>query len=57
MAFLIWCVVTGITEVAAWLPTKGCSMNMFGYRYVSRSLGFAMGWLYWYSLGILGKSV
>lgn len=28
-------------------------MNLFGYRYVSRSLGFAMGWLYWYSLGIL----
>lgn len=53
MAFLVWCIVTGITEVAAWLPTKGCSMNMFGYRYVSRSLGFAMGWLYWYSLGIL----
>ncbi|KAK1055950.1 hypothetical protein LTR74_015260 [Friedmanniomyces endolithicus] len=53
MAFLVWCIVTGITEVAAWLPTKGSSMNMFGYRYVSRSLGFAMGWLYWYSLGIL----
>lgn len=53
MALLIWCVVTGITEVAAWMPTRGCSMNLFGYRYVSRSLGFAMGWLYWYSLGIL----
>ncbi|KAK5135594.1 hypothetical protein LTR08_005074 [Meristemomyces frigidus] len=53
MALLVWCVVTGITEVAAWLPTRGYSMNLFGYRYVSRSLGFAMGWLYWYSLGIL----
>lgn len=28
-------------------------MNLFGYRYVSRSLGFSMGWLYFYSLGIL----
>lgn len=28
-------------------------MAMFGWRYVSKSLGFAMGWLYWYSLGIL----
>lgn len=28
-------------------------MNLFGHRYVSRSLGFAMGWLYFYSLGIL----
>ncbi|KAF2224111.1 histidine permease [Elsinoe ampelina] len=53
MTFLVWCVVTGITEVSSWCPTKGCSMNLFGYRYVSRSLGFAMGWLYWYSLGIL----
>jgi amino acid transporter len=28
-------------------------MNLFAHRYVSRSLGFAMGWLYFYSLGIL----
>lgn len=28
-------------------------MNLFAYRYVSRSMGFALGWLYWYSLGIL----
>lgn len=28
-------------------------MNLFGWRYVSRSLGFAMGYLYFYSLGIL----
>lgn len=53
MSFLVFCVVTGIVEVAAWLPTRGCSMNMFGWRYVSRSLGFAMGYLYFYSLGIL----
>ncbi|KAK3713824.1 hypothetical protein LTR37_008310 [Vermiconidia calcicola] len=53
MALLVWCIVTGISEVVAWLPTKGSSMSMFGWRYVSRPLGFAMGWLYWYSLGIL----
>ncbi|KAF2206852.1 hypothetical protein CERZMDRAFT_63158 [Cercospora zeae-maydis SCOH1-5] len=53
MSFLVWCVVSGVAEVAAWCPTKGCSMNMFGWRYVSRSLGFAMGYLYFYSLGIL----
>ena len=28
-------------------------MSYFGYRYVSRSMGFAMGYLYWYALGIL----
>ncbi|KAF2098511.1 histidine permease [Rhizodiscina lignyota] len=53
MSFLIFCVVTGITEVAAYLPTPGSSMNLFGYRYVSRSMGFSLGWLYFYSLGIL----
>ncbi|KAF1954023.1 histidine permease [Byssothecium circinans] len=53
VSFLIFCVVSGIVEVAAYLPTPGSSMNLFGYRYVSRSLGFAMGWLYFYSLGIL----
>ncbi|KAF1815987.1 AAT family amino acid transporter, variant [Eremomyces bilateralis CBS 781.70] len=53
VSFLIYCIVTAIAEVAAFLPTPGSSMNLFGYRYVSRSLGFAMGWLYFYSLGIL----
>ncbi|CAI6341554.1 unnamed protein product [Periconia digitata] len=50
MSFLIFCVVSGIVEVAAYLPTPGSSMNLFGYRYVSKSLGFAMAGLvieYW----------
>jgi len=53
MSFLVFCVVTAIVEVACYLPTPGSSMNLFGFRYVSRSLGFSMGWLYFYSLGIL----
>lgn len=28
-------------------------MSYYGHRNVSSSLGFAMGWLYFYSLGIL----
>lgn len=28
-------------------------MAYYGSRYVSRSMGFALGWLYWYALGIL----
>ncbi|KAG9734129.1 histidine permease, partial [Aureobasidium melanogenum] len=28
-------------------------MTMFADRFVSSSFGFALGWLYWYSLGIL----
>jgi amino acid transporter len=53
MSFLILCVVACMVEVAAYIPTPGSSMNLFGFRYVSRSLGFALGWLYFYSLGIL----
>ncbi|TKA64199.1 hypothetical protein B0A49_08771 [Cryomyces minteri] len=53
IAFLVYCVVTAITEVAAYLPTPGSSMNLYGYRYCSRTMGFALGWLYFYSLGIL----
>jgi len=53
ISFLVLCVVTAIVEVAAYLPTPGSSMNLFGFRYVSRSMGFSLGWLYFYSLGIL----
>lgn len=53
VSFMVFCVITAVTEIAAYLPTPGSSMNLFGYRYVSRSLGFALGWLYFYSLGIL----
>lgn len=28
MAFGVWCVVSGIVELAAWVPTPGCSMNL-----------------------------
>ncbi|KAL3479697.1 amino acid permease/ SLC12A domain-containing protein [Aspergillus californicus] len=50
---LVYCVVTGIAEIGAYLPVHGGTMSYHGYRYVSRSMGFAMGYLYWYSLGIL----
>lgn len=50
---LVYCIVTAITEVAAYLPVHGGTMSYYGYRYVSRSMGFALGYLYWYALGIL----
>ena len=50
---LVYGIVTGITEVATSLPVPGGSMSYYGNKYVSRSLGFAMGYLYWYSIGIL----
>ncbi|RDW71789.1 putative proline permease PrnB [Coleophoma crateriformis] len=53
LAILVLFVVTAITEVAAYLPVSGGTMSYYGHRNVSNSLGFAMGWLYFYSLGIL----
>ncbi|RAL13413.1 proline permease PrnB [Aspergillus homomorphus CBS 101889] len=50
---LVYALVTGLGEVGAYLPTHGATMAHHSVRYVSRSLGFAMGYLYWYSLGIL----
>ncbi|KAF7714021.1 Amino acid/polyamine transporter I family protein [Penicillium ucsense] len=53
ISILVFSIATAIAEVGAYLPVHGGSMASHGHRYVSRSLGFSMGWLYWYSLGIL----
>ena len=53
LSILVLFIVTAITEVAAYLPVSGGTMSYYGHRNVSNSLGFAMGWLYFYSLGIL----
>ncbi|KAF3484415.1 proline permease PrnB [Arthroderma uncinatum] len=50
---LVYLVVTAIAEVGTYLPVHGGTMSYYGFRYVSRSLGFSLGYLYWYSLGIL----
>lgn len=53
ISFLVYCIITAIAEVGTYMPVHGATMSYHGFRYVSRSLGFAMGYLYWYSLGIL----
>ncbi|WEW58090.1 hypothetical protein PRK78_003557 [Emydomyces testavorans] len=53
MGSLVFMVVTAIAEIGTYLPVHGGTMSYYGYRYVSRSLGFALGYLYWYSMGIL----
>lgn len=50
---LVLMVVTAISEIGTYLPVHGGTMSYYAYRYVSRSLGFALGYLYWYSMGIL----
>lgn len=53
LSILVYGIVTGIAEVATYLPVPGGTMSYYGNKYVSSSLGFAMGYLYWYSIGIL----
>ncbi|KAK2806729.1 hypothetical protein FQN50_005724 [Emmonsiellopsis sp. PD_5] len=53
MGLVVFCMVTAVSEVATYLPVHGGTMSYYGFRYVSRSLGFALGYLYWYSMGIL----
>ncbi|KAF2226111.1 AAT family amino acid transporter [Elsinoe ampelina] len=52
-SFLVYGVVTAVAEVGTYLPVQGSSTAYFCSRFVSRSLGFALGWLYFYSFGIL----
>ena len=52
MSALVYLIMTAVTEISAYLPLSGGTMNYYASRYVSRSLGFMMGWLYFYSFAI-----
>ena len=52
MSAFIYLVLAAVTEMAAYLPIPGGTMNYYGGRYVSRSLGYMMGWLYFYSFAV-----
>ncbi|EOD45295.1 putative proline permease protein [Neofusicoccum parvum UCRNP2] len=52
-AILVYGVVTAVIEVGTYLPLSGSSMAYHCHRFVSPSLGFALGWLYFYSFGII----
>ncbi|WAO94390.1 Amino acid permease [Fusarium falciforme] len=53
LSFVIYGVMTGMAEMATFHPVAGSTMSFYGNKYVSRSLGLAMGYLYWYTLGVL----
>ncbi|UPL00344.1 hypothetical protein LCI18_011278 [Fusarium solani-melongenae] len=53
ICFFVYCIMTATTEISSYLPIPGSSMAYYGSLFVSKSLGFAMGWLYFYSFGIL----
>ncbi|KAH7356071.1 proline permease PrnB [Pyrenochaeta sp. MPI-SDFR-AT-0127] len=50
---LVYGIVTAVIEVCTHLPVSGSSMAYYCNRFASPSLGFALGWLYVYSFGIL----
>lgn len=53
MSLLVYCIVTAVIEISTYLPVSGASISYYCTRYVSSSLGFALGWLYFYSFGII----
>lgn len=46
-------IVTAVVEIGTLLPISGASMAYYTSRFLSPSVGFALGWLYVYSFGIL----
>lgn len=52
MSMLVYLIVGSIMMVASYLPVRGATPAYFARRYVSPSLGWAMGWYYWYAFGI-----
>lgn len=53
ISILVYFILTGVIEMATFLPVLGGSMSRYGSLFVSKSLGFAMGWLYVYSFAML----
>lgn len=45
---LVYGVAMALVEVCAYLPVTGCSVPYYANRFVSPSLSFALGWLFWY---------
>ena len=53
MAIFVFGIVTAICELGSFVPHPGNSMSSLTSRFISPSLGFALGWLYVYSFGII----
>ena len=52
ISILVYGIVTATTEISSYLPVRGANMAYYGTRFFSKSLGFAMGWMYWYIFSI-----
>lgn len=48
---LVYSVMVALGEMATYLPVSG-AFTVYASRFVDHSLGFAMGWIYWFSWAI-----
>ncbi|KAF4552525.1 Amino acid permease-like protein 25 [Elsinoe fawcettii] len=48
---LVYSVMIGLGEMATYIPVSG-AFTAYASRFVDPSLGFAMGWIYWFSWAI-----
>ncbi|KAI0831538.1 amino acid permease/ SLC12A domain-containing protein [Hypoxylon sp. FL0890] len=48
---IVFSIMTSLGEMATFIPVAG-SFTVYASRFVDRSLGFAMGWIYWFSWSI-----
>lgn len=51
MGIIVYFLMTGLGEMAAFMPTTG-SFYVYASRFFDPSLGYALGWNYWYSCAI-----
>jgi yeast amino acid transporter len=45
---IVYSVMTSLGEMATFIPIPG-SFTSYASRFIDRSLGFSMGWIYWFS--------
>ena len=51
IGIMVYFLMTSLGEMAAFMPTSG-SFSTYATRFVDPSLGFALGWNYWYNWAI-----
>ncbi|KAJ5316943.1 hypothetical protein N7508_001451 [Penicillium antarcticum] len=53
MSIIVYFVMNMLGEMTTYLPVPGVSVPYFITRFTEPSLGFAVGWNYWYSFSVL----
>ncbi|WP_419880693.1 amino acid permease [Peribacillus sp. B-H-3] len=51
VGIMVFFLMTSLAEMAAYMPIAG-SFSVYSSKFVDESLGFAMGWNYWYSWAV-----